>query len=199
MLVDDVKHNTQTYACQQYRMEVHNENAIIPAESVRNRTVYRLRPGHNRGNVVWFYAGARDIALLPTVQADPGAQQALYSMGTGRGSFLVGYGGRSVKPYRADIKARNVGITCRSQWPRGLRRRSATARLLRMWVRILPGAWTDVCCDCCVLSGRGLCDGLITRPEESYRLRCVVVCDLATSEMRRSWPTGRAVAQTTNM
>jgi hypothetical protein len=29
-----------------------------------------------------------------------------------------------------------------------------------------------------VLSGRGLCDGLITRPEESYRLWCVVVCDL---------------------
>ena len=35
-----------------------------------------------------------------------------------------------------------------------------------------------VCCDCCVLSGRGLCDELIIRPEESYRLRCVVVCDL---------------------
>jgi hypothetical protein len=29
-----------------------------------------------------------------------------------------------------------------------------------------------------VLSGRGLCDGLITRQEESYRLWCVVVCDL---------------------
>jgi len=29
-----------------------------------------------------------------------------------------------------------------------------------------------------VLSSRGLCDGLITRPEESYRLWCVVVCDL---------------------
>jgi hypothetical protein len=27
-----------------------------------------------------------------------------------------------------------------------------------------------------VLSGRGLCDELITRPEESYRLWCVVVC-----------------------
>jgi len=27
-----------------------------------------------------------------------------------------------------------------------------------------------VCCECCVLSGRGLCDELITRPEESYRL-----------------------------
>jgi len=28
------------------------------------------------------------------------------------------------------------------------------------------------------LSGRGLCDKLITHPEESYRLWCVVVCDL---------------------
>jgi len=28
------------------------------------------------------------------------------------------------------------------------------------------------------LSGRDLCDELITRPEESYRLWCVVVCDL---------------------
>jgi len=32
-----------------------------------------------------------------------------------------------------------------------------------------------------VLSGRGLCDELITRPEEPYRLWCVVVCDLETS------------------
>ena len=35
-----------------------------------------------------------------------------------------------------------------------------------------------LCCECRVLSGRGLCDELITRPEESYRLWCVVVCDL---------------------
>jgi len=35
-----------------------------------------------------------------------------------------------------------------------------------------------VCCEYCVLSGRGLCHELITRPEESYRLWCVVVCDL---------------------
>jgi len=34
-----------------------------------------------------------------------------------------------------------------------------------------------------VLSGRVLCDELITRPEESYRLCCVVVCDLETSRM----------------
>jgi len=66
----------------------------------------------------------------------------------------------------------------RSQWPRGLRRRSAAARLLRSWVRIPLGAWMFVLCECCVLSGRGLCDELITRPEESYRLCCVVVCDL---------------------
>ena len=77
---------------------------------------------------------------------------------------------------------------CRSQWPRGLRRRSAAARLLRSWVRIPPWAWTFVCCERCVLSGRGLCDEFITRPEESYRLWCVVVCDLETSWMRRPWP-----------
>ena len=29
-----------------------------------------------------------------------------------------------------------------------------------------------------MLSGRGLYDELITRPKESYRLWCVVVCDL---------------------
>jgi len=33
------------------------------------------------------------------------------------------------------------------------------------------------------LSGRGLCDELITRPEESYRLCRVVVCDLETSRI----------------
>ena len=78
---------------------------------------------------------------------------------------------------------------CRSQWPRGLRRRSAAARLLRSWVRIPPGEWMFVCCECCVLSGRGLCDELITRPDESYRPWYVVVCDLETSSMRRPWPT----------
>ena len=34
--------------------------------------------------------------------------------------------------------------------PRGLRRRSAAARLLRLWVRIPPWAWMFVCCECCV-------------------------------------------------
>jgi hypothetical protein len=34
-----------------------------------------------------------------------------------------------------------------------------------------------------VLSGRDLCDELIARQEESYRLCCVVVCDLETSRI----------------
>ena len=48
-----------------------------------------------------------------------------------------------------------------------------------------------VCCECCVLSGRGLCDGLITRPEESYRLWRVDVCDQETSYARRLQPRQR--------
>jgi hypothetical protein len=39
----------------------------------------------------------------------------------------------------------------------------------------------SVCCECCVLSDGGLCVGLITLPEESYQLLCVVLCDLETS------------------
>ena len=78
---------------------------------------------------------------------------------------------------------------CRFQSPRDLMSKSAAAGLLKLWVRIPPGAWTSVCCECCVLWGRGLCDDLITRPEESYRLWCVVVCDLETSWIRRPWPT----------
>ena len=61
--------------------------------------------------------------------------------------------------------------------------RPQTADLLRSWVRIPPGAWIFVCCECRVLSGRGLCDELITRPEESYRLWRIVVCDLETSRI----------------
>ena len=57
------------------------------------------------------------------------------------------------------------------------------------------GAWIFVCCECCVLSGRGLCVGLSTRPEGCYRLWCVVECDLETSWMKRPWPTGGCCAK----
>jgi hypothetical protein len=36
----------------------------------------------------------------------------------------------------------------RSQWPCGPRRGSEVARLLGLWVRIPPGAWMSVCCEC---------------------------------------------------
>ena len=40
----------------------------------------------------------------------------------------------------------------------------------------------------CVLSGRSLCNELIIRPEESYRLWCVFVCDQETSTMGSQRP-----------
>ena len=46
----------------------------------------------------------------------------------------------------------------------------------------------SVCCECCLLSGRVLCDELITRPEESYRLWCVVVCDLENLMNEEPYP-----------
>jgi hypothetical protein len=68
-----------------------------------------------------------------------------------------------------------VGVKFSVQWPRGRRRGSAAVRLLGLRVRIPPEAWIFVCCGCCVLPGRGLCDGPIPRPEESYRLWCVLM------------------------
>jgi hypothetical protein len=50
----------------------------------------------------------------------------------------------------------------------------------KAWVCSRSTAETVGSSQCCMLSGRGLCDELITRPEESYRPWCVVVCDLET-------------------
>ena len=59
------------------------------------------------------------------------------------------------------------------QWPCGLRRGSSDVCLLGLWVRIPPATWMFVPCECCCLSGRGLCDGLITHPRETYQVRRV--------------------------
>jgi len=77
-------------------------------------------------------------------------------------------------------KSRPVPVVARP-----IRRRCAAARLLRSWVRIPLGEGMSVNCEYCVLSDRGLCDELITRPEESYRMWCVVVCVLEISCIRR--------------
>jgi hypothetical protein len=44
-----------------------------------------------------------------------------------------------------------------------------------------------------VLSRKGLCNGPIPRQEESYRLWCVLVCDLEISRMRTLKLTARVV------
>jgi hypothetical protein len=67
----------------------------------------------------------------------------------------------------------------------GLGRRSAAERLLGLGLRIPPGACMSVSC-VCVFSGTGLCNRLITHPEESYRLWCVWG-DREALIMRRPW------------
>jgi len=44
----------------------------------------------------------------------------------------------------------------------------------------------SVSCERCVLSGRGVCDGPIPRPEEYYRVGCV---DVEASTVSRPRPT----------
>jgi hypothetical protein len=55
-----------------------------------------------------------------------------------------------------------------------------------------------VCCECCVLSGKGLCDGVIIRPEESYRMWrvCVWSRNLENEEAKARY---QAVENTTTM
>jgi hypothetical protein len=62
-----------------------------------------------------------------------------------------------------------------SRSQRDLRRGCAAAHLLILGVPVLLGVGCLSGVNCCVLSGRGLCYGPITRPEESYRV-CVCVC-----------------------
>ena len=51
-----------------------------------------------------------------------------------------------------------------------------------------PAGGMDDFCECCVFSIIGLCNEPLPRPDESYRLSCVIVCDLETSRIWRPWP-----------
>jgi hypothetical protein len=51
----------------------------------------------------------------------------------------------------------------------------------------------SVCCEFCVLSGRDLCVGLITRPEESYRVCVSNKCDPEATK-REAMPRKRVEA-----
>jgi len=77
-------------------------------------------------------------------------------------------------------------------WPVPVAARSKAWVCSRSPAEIVGSNPTEGMSVCCVLSGRGLCDELITRPEESYRLWCVVLCYL---EILCKW---RAVAPKTN-
>ena len=50
----------------------------------------------------------------------------------------------------------------------------AAARLMGLQVQIPQEALMSVSCECCVLSGTGLCVGLISHPEESHPVWCPI-------------------------
>jgi hypothetical protein len=60
-------------------------------------------------------------------------------------------------------------------------------RPLLCWDCGFAGGHGCLSCERCVLSGSGLCVGLITCPEKSYREWCVF--DREASTMKRPWPT----------
>jgi hypothetical protein len=81
-----------------------------------------------------------------------------------------------------------------SQWPCGLMRRFATSRWLGLLVRMPPGTLMSLLCVCvCVWRCRVLCVGLITRPEESYRV-CMCVWVWSWRVEKRGGPIPRWAA-----
>jgi hypothetical protein len=63
---------------------------------------------------------------------------------------------------------------CQCGWPRGVKMWACDSSLAgNAGSNQGEEAWMSVSCECRVLSNRGLCDGPITRPEESYRVWCV--------------------------
>ena len=73
----------------------------------------------------------------------------------------------------------------RSQWPSGLRRGCAADRLLGLRVRIPPGAWMSVCCECCQVKVSATGRSLVQRSPTDCG---VSLCDQETSRIRRPWP-----------
>jgi hypothetical protein len=73
--------------------------------------------------------------------------------------------------------------------PRSLRHRCAAAQFAGIAGANPTGDMDVFSCESCVLSVRGLCIGLITRPEESYGIYGVSECDCEASIMRGPWPT----------
>jgi len=93
--------------------------------------------------------------------------------------------------YVKDIKVFRTPYVCNAG-PNGRAVHGVGPRLLACWdcgfeSHRRHGYVSVVSVVCCQ---RSLCDEMIGRPEESYRLWCVVMCDLGTSWNRRPWPSG---------
>jgi len=84
---------------------------------------------------------------------------------------------------------------CRSQWPRGLRRTSASVRLLILWVRIPPGAWMSLCCAVCFQVEISLTGwSLVHRGVLPTVMRCCVWSrNLVNEEAMAYWGGGGAI------
>ena len=80
-----------------------------------------------------------------------------------------------------NIINQKIVTSSRTQWPHGVRGGSASARLLGLRVQIPPVHRCLVSCECCVLSGRGLCVGLHRSPTHCG----VSECDCEASIIRR--------------
>jgi hypothetical protein len=84
-------------------------------------------------------------------------------------------------------------LECRLRWARGLRRGSADARLLGLWVRIPPRTWVSVSLNVVC------CQEEVSATGWSLVQRSPTECDMSeydhvASIMRRSWPTGESCA-----
>jgi len=110
-----------------------------------------------------LYCRKHDINITENHEGSQGRQSSDTDTNFGLPEFQIGV--RTIQP---QFWVSNDGVR-RSQWLHGLRSGCAAARLLGLWVRIPPWALYSVSCECCVL-GRGLCVGLITRPEEFHRV-----------------------------
>jgi hypothetical protein len=92
-------------------------------------------------------------------------------------------------PWRRDSVTIRTDVFVCSPIPVATRSKAlvCAARLLALGVRTPPEACMSVSCKCCLLRWAGLCVGLITLPEESYRVWCVL-SDREDSITSRPWP-----------
>ena len=131
-----------------------------PTSSTFNSSNFLLRilPSHSllqKGRVFFVCS---TITWLIFKHTTPGRLKHLYA--AVRKKFINTHSNKKELTNPGDIAVYGVGLRPLDCWDRAFQYR---------WGHGYSSLVTVVC----VLSGRGLCDGPISRPEESYRLRCV--------------------------